>query len=241
MRAEWSKTGAASALTPSITRLGAVAKPRWRIFASSSARAVDFPGALACLREVARVCSMAEPDAECQPHLAVRADLELEARAGPGAELDHRVALDEVEHHNLVLHHAAHGGRLPREVAQRDQLVATGAHDVEAPARRFAEHHQLDADLVACRYAGPDGRSPAAPVPADAGRPSPWRRKTPWRSRPASRGGCDGPDFRESATPDRACRSRRCAARRDACAIGCCRSVWCALPSCPVSHNETMF
>ncbi len=78
----------------------------------------------------------------------MRAGIESKPRPGPGAELDHGVALDEVQHDERFLHHGANGGGLLRPVAQRDQLVARRAHDVEAPARRLAEHHQLDAGLV---------------------------------------------------------------------------------------------
>ena len=78
----------------------------------------------------------------------MRAGVEREPRPGPRAELDHGMALDEIQHDERVLHHAANGGRLLRFVAQRDQLVAGGPHDVEAAARRLAEHDQLDADLV---------------------------------------------------------------------------------------------
>jgi hypothetical protein len=78
----------------------------------------------------------------------MRAGLERQPRPGPGSELDHGVALDQIEHDGRVLHQTADGGRLMRLVAQRNQLVAARAHDVEAPARRLSQHDQLDADLI---------------------------------------------------------------------------------------------
>ncbi len=85
---------------------------------------------------------------ERQPRLAVGAPVQREPGPGPRAELDDGVALDEIEHDHRILHHAADRGGLLRLVPQRDELVVAGAYDVEAPARRLAQHDELDADLV---------------------------------------------------------------------------------------------
>ena len=119
---------------------------------------------------------------------------------------------------SAVLHHAADGRRLLRFVAQRDQLVAGRAHDVEAAARRLAEHDQLDARPRSCRWPGPGERSPAAPASADDDRPWPSRRRIPWRWRRATRCGCDAQDARVFAARARASRCRPWRAARLACA-----------------------
>ena len=73
------------------------------------------------------------------------------ARAGPRAELDDRVALQQFEHHHLLLDQRGQRDRLAGLVAQLDHLLARRAEHVEAVAQPLAEHEELHAGGVALR------------------------------------------------------------------------------------------
>ena len=86
---------------------------------------------------------------ECQPDLAVGAGVQRQPGAGPRREFDHRPAVHQIEHHQVVVEQGAERDRLPGRIPQPEQRVPGDRHDLEVAARGFAEDHQLDADGVA--------------------------------------------------------------------------------------------